>query len=808
MPNNPVQIVLNAQDYVQIAEVNAGGSNKDFYAGRDEAFSAHKRELAQQIAQLEPPPGVQGSLQYACVELEDSGWAKSHRPSRTLFQSAKMRTLGGNDLGTFVVELAPGDIRELTNKVQNAEDQTRWVTNPRTNKREAKPSRLRSEVGAIRKVRLYGPEDRRKFTLDQALEWLSDPRTGGVYYVETFVGKPRRKIFPTADRQQLAHALLENFRTGLERLNIAVEISTFDTHWTPGTLYVIKIAVAPTTAEGRAAHKALIEYLDRHSAVRSILLPPVVQSSTLGGEDGELADVPRPLDDAKYPVVGIIDTGISTYAPLTAWSAGGVEFLDSEEQDRSHGTFIAGLVSAGGNLNHGEIFQEVPCKYFDLGLHPTTDYDSYYPRGFLDFLEQLDIELVFAKEAGVRVFNMSLSVTLPVEDANYSLFAHALDQIADKHNVLFVLPAGNLEPARLRDEWPDDPDACLKMLAEYRHQGKDRIYQPADSLRSVVVGALNPPTAEGKLCPSRYTRRGPGPSLGAKPDLAHVGGRADAESGLLSLTPAGRVVSSCGTSFAAPLVAKTLAVLDRAIAGGAPLEMLAALAVHSAEIPSPLKHRKLSRISKDFVGAGSPKPAASTLLLADSEITLVFSGTLKRGAELAFSFAWPASLVTAEGSCRGRAKLTLVYRPPIDREYGAEFVLVNVDAWLRQAVVDRETGEVSYTNRLKHDTDYGIEKERIEHGAKWWPVKRFERTFTKGVGASSQWRLVLESLCRSEYAMDDDGVAFCAVLTISDPTGEEQIFNEVRQQLQANGVNVADIQIALSPQLRPRLGGT
>lgn len=808
MPNNPVQIVLNAQNYVQKIEVPPGGSNKDFYAGRDEAFVAHKHAIAAQIAELEvPAKAASVALQYACVEFKDEGWAKSHRPNRALFPATKIRTVGANDLGSVVVELTADDIRELPRRIEEAETETRWVINKTTNKKEAKPSRLRSEVGAINKIRIYGPQDRRKFTLDQALEWLGDPRTGGVYYIETFIPSLIKDgLFPNEERQRLAASLLEDFEKGLRAVHQEIEVSKVQTHWTPGLLYVVKIAQQPRSAIGRDFHKKVLAYLDQHTAVRSILLPPVLQSSANGSSLDQQAEISPPEQGAKYPVVGIIDTGVSSHAPLKAWSAGAIEFISEATQDRYHGTFIAGLVSSGGALNAGEQFDERPCKYYDLGLHPTSNYTSYYPRGFLDFLEQLDVEIEAAKNAGVRIFNMSLSVTLPVEDSNYSLFAHALDRIADQHGVLFVLPAGNLEEATMRDEWPEEADQCLKMLAEYRHQGKDRIFQPADSLRSLVVGALDPPAPAGGVTrPSRYTRRGPGPSLGAKPDLAHVGGRAGPNFGLTSIAPDGKLTSNCGTSFAAPLVAKTLAVIDTAIAGEASLETICALAINGAEMPTILSDKKLETIARDFVGAGTPRRAANSLEADDSQITLVFNGTLDRGAGLSFDFSWPSSLVSENGSCRGHVLLTTVYRPPIDRDYGAEFVLVNIDPWLRQASIDKDTGEVTYSNRLKTNAEHGIEKSRVTHGAKWWPVKRFSQKFPRGVGTTSQWRLVLEPLCRSEFSLADGQVIpFCAILTIADPKGEENIFNEVRSQLQSTGVEVADIRVALSPQIRAR----
>lgn len=807
MPNNPVQIVLNAQNYVQRIENPPGGGYRDFYAGRDEDFAAHKRSLLSQVADLQPPKDAKASLQYACVEFSEGGWAKSHRPNQALFPAKKIRTLGGNELGTVVVEVTPDDLRSLPDRIKAAEETTTW--RPKKNnpdKLEAKPSRIRSEIGAIKKIRLYGPQDRRKFTLDQALAWLSDPRTGGAYYVETFIShkRARRKVVPNEERERLALALLAQFENGLSALDKDVQVTPVDTHWSPGLLFVVKVSRPPASAEGRALHRKLLQFLDQQDAVRSILLPPVLQSSEVADTRGSPAKVPAPEKRADYPVVGIIDTGVADLKSLEAWSAGGVEFINDAKQDRSHGTFIAGLLTAGGVLNAGAPFDERPCKFFDLGLHPTANYGAFYPRGFLDFLDQLDVEIKAAKKAGVRIFNMSLSVSVPVEDINYSFFAHALDRIADQHGVLFVLPAGNLQEAFMRREWPDAPDDCLKMLAEYRHQGKDRILQPADSLRSLVVGALDPPDDEGATRPSRYTRRGPGPSLGAKPDLAHIGGRAGPDHGLVSVAPDGKTVTSCGTSFAAPFVAKTLAVIDQSIAGSVSLETLCALAIHSADQPTVVQDKRLVTIAKDFVGAGTPRRAVDVLEVADSQITLIFNGSLKRGEGLSFDFTWPESLMTDKGACRGSVQLTTVYRPPIDREYGAEFVLLNLDPWLKQAQVDKDSGEITYHNRLKTHSEHGIEKERVEFGAKWWPAKRFSQTF-RGVGHSSQWRLAIEPLCRSEYQLgDDQAVEFCAILTIADNKGTEPIFNEVRKQLRASGVKVEDVRVALSPQLRAR----
>jgi hypothetical protein len=522
--------------------------------------------------------------------------------------------------------------------------------------------------------------------------------------------------------------------------------------------------------------------------VKSVILPPVLQAADVGGAAGNVFEVPPPNNDTSYPVVGIVDAGVSSLGGLQAWSAGRIDFLDGNSQDFNHGSFIAGLVSVGNHLNPGPLFRETA----------PGQYQNFYPNGFIDFLDQLDVEIVEAKAAGVRVVNMSLAVTTPVADDGYSVFAGSLDLIADKHDILFVLPAGNLDGNQLRDPWPAAPNDALAMLASYPHQ--DRIYQPGDSVRSVVVGAMNPALPDGKLFPAQYSRRGPGPSLGAKPDVAHVGGRCEAESGLASLTPDGRVVQSCGTSYAAPLVAKTLASLDHAIEGGSTREALIALLIHHASVPPGIGASALRPIARDFVGAGIPAVSADTLTVGDSAITLVFNGVLTGGQELRFGFSWPASLVGEAGQCAGSVKLTLTYRPPVDRGHSGEFVRVNLDAYLRQEVVD-EDGVVTFKGRLKDEGKRTLEKDLIAHGAKWWPVKTLAGNF-KGIGQSSQWRLVIDSLCRADFTLPAQGVPFSAVLSIADSDDEKPIFNEMRAQLQNNGVELADIKTAARNRLR------
>jgi len=806
MPHNPVQIVLNAQDYVLRADTPPGGKNKDFFEGRNEAFAQHRTQLLGQLHELQEMivavPAEEAI--YAKVSLQTDAWAKSHRPTQKLFPPKAHAYVGGAELGSMIIELTQEDIPRVQSAIESAEIEVR-VAEDRSGNLKPKPTRARSEVGAISSIRAYAASDRRRFSLEQAARWLADPRTGGAYYVETFVSKRSIETRATEALKQRGLSALERFENGLRALNLPIEVTHISEGWTSSSIYVIKLRdeVARTYDQALAVHSSLLAFLDNARVVKSVFLPPILQASHIEGHEEPAPIIPPPSADRSYPVVGIIDTGVSPIEALSAWGVGRSDYIDSQGQDVSHGTFIAGLVCAGDSLNNHRLFNEVKCKYFDLALHPTVggEYNNYYPRGFIDFLEQLDAELPSATNQGVRVFNMSLSVTTPVNDGGYSLFANMIDEIADRHDIVFVLPAGNLDEAQARDEWPQLPGDAMTMLATYPFAGQDRIFQPADSIRSLVIGALDPPLADGRFRPSRYTRRGPGPSLGAKPDLAHIGGRLHHDSGLHSLTPEGRRIGNCGTSFAAPLAAKTVAAIHHAIEGDVSREALIALVIHHATLPSGLDDSLLKPVTRDFVGHGIPRHAIETLVADDHEITLVFDGVLHKGHELRFPFAWPASLVDASGKCSGHVTLTLVYRPPVDRNFGGEFVRINLDAYLRQEVIDANTGEVSFKGRLKDDGSKRFEKELVQHGAKWWPVKSQRAAFDR-IGHSSQWRLIIDPLARSGFDIPDQGVPFCAVLTISDSESNRPVFNEMRLQLQNSGVAVNDIRVALRQRVR------
>ena len=373
-----------------------------------------------------------------------------------------------------------------------------------------------------------------------------------------------------------------------------------------------------------------------------------------------------------------------------------------------------------------------------------------------------------------------------------------LDRIAEINDVIFVISAGNTGPNDYRREWPSNKSDAISALASARN---DTIRKPAESCRNICVSALNPPNLYGivPFAPSNYSCRGPGIRVGLKPELAHVGGSgtktADNGHGLYSASTSGQLIEGCGTSYAVPHVAKTLASIDQSIEGDVSRETLIALSIHHASLPEVLTDKQFKDVAKHLVGFGIPNPSTDILDGNDSSITLVFANRILGGRKMSFNFVWPPSLVK-NGKCHGHAKLTLVSTPPFDYRFGSEFVRINIEGHLRQE--QRDGGykgmlEPIYLPEKSSGNRY--EKDQIDHAFKWSPIKVLEKNLS-GVGLSTNWRLDIEYLTRDGEELPYIGVPFTALLTISDPENSAPVFNDMRQSLISLGVQTLDIKTA------------
>ena len=653
---SPIQIVLNHKDYEQARDAGGGGPKKDFYANRDQEFQAHKAKLIGQLTAISKAISAQsqGDVGYIKVILRRDAWAKSHRPLTALFKPQRISMVGGGDLGEIYFEARPRILDGLAAEIATAEDETRLKFDKNKKKDVPNPSVIRSETGAIDKIEIYGPRDRRSFSLEEAVGWLTSPMTGSAYQIELFDVPPPHNEWDAFDagRQKLYRSFVE----GLSSAGAGLAVQRVFIREKAQPLIAVRVGRstqaptllldAPPTSERKRElapfdpaldrHRRLLAFLDHHPLVRHIDLPAIVvrtidgervsaKSAADRGRDRP-GNIELPIRNSarQYPRVGIVDGGISPH--LSDWVIDRWDVIDAADADLEHATFIGGLAVAGGALNTSNICKEPDgAELIDIAVYPTEDdpgaFSSYYPRGVTQFFDEVEYAIGDAKARhGVRVFNLSLNVQHPAAPDRYSLFAARLDQIAEAHDAIIFVPTGNTLQQDARAEWPTDDTNALVALASARNNS---MLMPAESVRNVSVAALNPPDLSTCIpnAPARYSRRGPGLRTGIKPDVAHIGGSGSPQSplghGLFSFKPDGSIYDSCGTSYAAPIVAKTAAVLEHSIEGTVSRETLIGLLLHHAEMPQLLKSKALQGVARDLVGFGVPPSAQEILEASD-----------------------------------------------------------------------------------------------------------------------------------------------------------------------------------------------
>ena len=840
--SRPIQVFLDTGQFISLRESRPRGGNRDFFAGDNPGFSRHKSAMRQRLRDasdaLRRDDQAAG---FVIVQMREAALAKSYRPLSVLFSQANsFRLVGGGSIGEIFFQCTPSALDRLNHRIEiRAEIEPRLAENEETGELEHRPSAYRSELGGIEDIRLPGAADRIAFSAREAAEWLSRRDTLGAYLVELF------RPDPTVDRAAV-DLMVESFRRRLVRLGGIVALPLFPSEnrrSSRGHLAVsiqlirdveqsfisLPLGGPPSEHEElpRAAlrsatqnvpverHQDFLEQMATEPMVRRISLPPSLEIAPLdASRASQPVEVPDPPEDGS-PVVGIIDGGVADIPPLAPWRTGGTDPIDLADRDLAHGTFIAGLVVGARALNpHIEARLEPGgCRYFDIPLMPRSGlFPSYYVVPS-DFFDQLEEEVIRAKsDADVRVFNMSLGAPGLRRGLGYSVFARALDDIAAEHDVLFVVSAGNLRGQEARAPWPRDGNDAVSLLARGT-AANELITAPAEHLLGLSVGALNPPgiAGHGANLPTTYTRRGPGVGGARKPDLSQYGGvsqRGGNRTGLCSFATDSTVVDNNGTSFAAPLVASTVATIDHRLEGAVPRETLLALLVHRAQRCKAMQHAALRHVAREFVGFGTAPPADACLSDRPHSITLVFSEALAFRRELHFVFTWPRSLVTPAGKCRGRVDLTLAFTPPIDAQFDAECLRVQLEAFLHQIETDPVTGEDDPQSRLKHydselpaGLDY-TETYLLKTGLKWTPVKRYQLTMPRGRGSSSNWRLALRSSTRAGDVSPASGVPFTIVMTISDPEQTAPVYDEVRNEISRRGLELADITVA--HRVRPR----
>src|SRR6185437_3325686 len=369
------------------------------------------------------------------------------------------------------------------------------------------------------------------------------------------------------------------------------------------------------------ANEEQVEDLSALVSVRSVAGMPLVR--TLRPSNLNPQPLPRLTKrdeiEGEVPVVVVVDTGISEQADaLSSWVVGPESHVAPAYRNPTHGTFVAGLICHGGELNPQLAgIDSSPCAVFDLQLIPNDNPDA----GDTDAVEEQEflISLEAALQAHAnehKVWNLSLGTDAVCRLDEFSEFAEELDNLQERYRVSFVISAGNYTTVPLLDF----PRAAGQLDV-------GRITAPADSVLAIAVGSVShmdyPQKGPRAHEPSSFSRHGAGPNYIIKPDLVHYGGTCTTDgshtAGVRSIAAAGSA-EDLGTSFAAPLVSRTLAQIYHQITPTPSPVLARALLTHHAR--DPRTGLRVPDGEEDFFGFGLPAPVPYCLECSPYSSTL------------------------------------------------------------------------------------------------------------------------------------------------------------------------------------------
>lgn len=684
----------------------------------------------------------------AKLRMKPQATAKSHRPEE-IFNESTCPIVGANRLGELFVSVSSGGLQRLSKKVRESQSQV-----------------AQANLTAVDSLTPYTTHDALATTAEALAAAAESDGSPGLRY----------RLFRHPSEEVNA-----NMELAMRRIASEAGVEVVDKLDYGADLRVFRVRV-----RGQQAVKTLASFIGTQSLSPFPGYRVVRSAARLLGDVTE-THFPPPDSAVEYPVVGIIDSGTDpNNRYLQAWVAARLDIVPRTQQNNDHGSFVAAILARGRVLNHNDArFPETPCRIVDV-----VALDKEGRTNELDLLDAVDAALT--RFADVRVWNLSLGGEDPCCDDAFSMLGSALDDRARKHQVTFVVAAGNYGGSPLRS-WPADGT-----LGE-----SDRICPPADSVRAITVGSRahleTPSSYVRREDPSPFTRRGPGPAYLIKPEVSHYGGNCDAtggcvQSGIISVDGAGRLAEDIGTSFACPFVTSIAGHVEHQLrpSGSVTPSLIKALLIHSAFVSAPALRNDVM----NYQGVGIPGDVAGIITCTQSAATVILQVPVMPRPEFGKRpFPMPKCLNGPRG-ISAEIFMTLLYDPPLDRGFGFEYCRTNVNASLGTVGVNPLTGEETYTREVfpvpKELTD-GYEEDLIRHGYKWSPLKLYYRRLMRGP-TDKPWRLTLEMLNRAEHT-GDAPQNVTLIVTIRDPADAAPVYNELVKSMNQLNWNTQDLQV-------------
>ena len=300
--------------------------------------------------------------------------------------------------------------------------------------------------------------------------------------------------------------------------------------------------------------------------------------------------------DVELPVVAVVDTGVAQkHARLEPFRRGTFVHPQSQGAFDPHGTFVTSRVVFGDPADPVNAPPTAACRFVDVVV-------AHGPEAIDDKIVVNSIEIVSANFPDARAFNLSFgdyvafNLRPTVERTQRLFLTQDLDNLIFARDLLVVVAAGNSPPGVLPSSpYPDhwqDPSWGVGHWAVGFNTLKCGSFVREWSL----VGGI----ADVPYAPSPFSKAGPGLADAPAPDFSSHGGNCVANYrhapglGVWGLTPAGLWEDQCGTSFAAPILARDCAMALQTLQGVCPsgshpfavtAKALLALTADAVELP-------------------------------------------------------------------------------------------------------------------------------------------------------------------------------------------------------------------------------
>jgi hypothetical protein len=569
-----------------------------------------------------------------------------------------------------------------------------------------------------------------------------------------------------------------------------------------------------------------LELLKEFDGIQMISGMPVYDVSFDHINEEEPVPIRVPQQGKDYPVVGILDSGVASIPHLKPWLMDdSITYYDDSVVNKEHGTFVAGVLLYGDELQGKNYTGLDGCRIFEAIVIPDKNKQSISEEELV-----FQIRDAISRNNHIKIWNLSLGTKSEADLHEFSDFAKALDEIMEENNVLICKSAGNCENFTFRAP-------------------KSRISRSADTIRGLVVGSLaheQSATDESqKHHASPFSRKGPGPAYSIKPDLTHIGGNGGLDnrnntvySYVKSFAGNGSSASSVGTSFSTPRVTAIAAGVNFMLKEEFNPILLKALLVHSAKYPHEMEMDIIEKMKQ--VGFGLPANITDILYNEPNEITLILNDRLEKGSFIdILDFPFPSSMIDENGYYYGEVTITLVTSPILDVNQGSEYCQSNISAMFgsydKKVPVDLtkpgKKNPISALNRKNilatdcysssknkiEDDGFTTERMMLSYGSNFHPVKKWSVNldeFTqsnkdKYLKGPKNWYLKLEGLYRHalEEKAEVDAIKpfqdFCCIVTIKDSKKRGNIYNEVTGLL--NNFNFIHSNVKINQQVDIRL---